>query len=1027
MIEFAKICRLCISDTNSTFNVLSVDEDSVTLGDKLKTVCDIQINVNDCMPTAICSICQTKLRQFYEFKLMCLHSNVLLSKYKKDLTGSSSVLRDLRKQIAPSFPNVEIKLEVIENVDDEVATSVVLERTATNDSQNVIPQQQNSGEDRFTDNDDDLAETSLELHVEEADDEIINWAQSKHSFSQSQSTSSNKELNFEAVHVKENNSNDYLMNDDQEDDNNDESVSENSDSNDEDYVPPETVADDGEYDFKWEKSLKGHMKLHTRTPEEMMELCNIQINPSDCLPTSICELCLDKIRQFYDFKLSCLHSSRQLSQYKKQLLSSSLKNKKSQKISVRSIKDLSQDTNLIQNCITDQLKQVTSVQQHHSVQDESSQLVKINLLAAQLSDNDDDVASYNNDDDNAGTMSDDDDTNIEDSVTNNSVKQITSEDPLLMDGVTVNTVKVESKTEEKFARIDVEMYVEKIEDEWMKWENEQHSKTVDSAKSANTSVDDTNDHKANEEDSESNKDRSPVVDGPKEYDSYFCHTCNKHFTNKSSVSSHKRYHIQHEANYQCDRCGKQFKLKASYQKHMLRYSGKRPYKCDICNKTFTDKVYLYSHSKKHSDARPYQCEICGKTFKYARYVRVHKSSHTGEKPFACSTCGKAFGMKVTLNAHRRTHTDLRSFKCKTCDKCFPNIWALRKHNIVHTTERKYQCDICQMCFKRPTNLKEHKRIHSRDPDETKPCNFACEVCGKLLRSRDSLMKHAGVHSEERPFKCELCGKCFKYKSCWTSHQQINHEGKSVECKVCGKTCTTKNGLARHMELHTGEKSQKCELCDKCFPNIWALKKHNIVHTTERKYQCDICQMWFKRPASLKEHKRIHSRDPNDIKPCNFACEVCGKLLRSKDSLMKHAGVHSQERPFKCELCGKCFKYKSCWTSHQQINHEGKSVECKVCDPSSLRTHTVAHSNIKQHKCEYCGQEFKHRNNMMTHIKKKHSDLITKENKTNISQESDGQLTNDSAMEDNEEETSASILVNNEEETKMAENEMIIKE
>lgn len=47
MIEFAKICRLCISDTNTSFNVLSVDEDSVTLGDKLKTVCDIQVRLTN--------------------------------------------------------------------------------------------------------------------------------------------------------------------------------------------------------------------------------------------------------------------------------------------------------------------------------------------------------------------------------------------------------------------------------------------------------------------------------------------------------------------------------------------------------------------------------------------------------------------------------------------------------------------------------------------------------------------------------------------------------------------------------------------------------------------------------------------------------------------------------------------------------------------------------------------------------------------------------------------------------------------
>ncbi|GLV35899.1 uncharacterized protein CBL_09883 [Carabus blaptoides fortunei] len=381
-------------------------------------------------------------------------------------------------------------------------------------------------------------------------------------------------------------------------------------------------------------------------------VCNIQINQSDCLPASICELCLDKIRQFYDFKLLCLHTSRQLSQLKKQFLISSSKTKKPQNISVQSIKDLSQNTNFIKNCITDEFKQVTSVQQQPSVQDESSQLVQ----------------SYPNDDHNAYTLPyDDRNVDIITSVPNNALKQVITKDSLVING---ETMKVESKTNKKLAHVKLEMNVKKVEDKWMNWVNPQQSKVVESAKAVDSSVEDTNDHIANEEDTEA---KDNEIDDLMEYDSYLCDICSKHFTNKFSFLRHQRYHVQHETNYQCDRCG-------------------------------------------------------------------------------------------------------------------------------------------------------HKRIHSRDPNEIKPCNFTCEICGKMVRTKDSLMKHAGVHSDERPFKCELCGKCFKYKSCCNAHRRIYHEGKTVECTVCDPSA-----LRSHTIAHSNIKQHKCEYCSHEFKH----KNHMMIHIKKK--------------------------------------------------------------------------------------------------------------------------------------------------------------------------------------------------
>lgn len=122
-------------------------------------------------------------------------------------------------------------------------------------------------------------------------------------------------------------------------------------------------------------------------------------------------------------------------------------------------------------------------------------------------------------------------------------------------------------------------------------------------------------------------------------------------------------------------------------------------------------------------------------------------------------------------------------------------------------------------------------------------------------------------------------------------------GSKFTCNICGKILSTKNSLASHYRLHTGEKPFMCAQCGKRFAKKYNLDIHYNIHTGVKPYTCTLCPKSFTDPSAFRRHEWIHMRksQQNTNSKYNLNRNTCGKCFLSKPSLAAHSQLHTAER------------------------------------------------------------------------------------------------------------------------------------
>lgn len=208
-----------------------------------------------------------------------------------------------------------------------------------------------------------------------------------------------------------------------------------------------------------------------------------------------------------------------------------------------------------------------------------------------------------------------------------------------------------------------------------------------------------------------------------------------------------------------------------------------------------------------------------------------------------------------MKNHKQIHRE-KEVKCGMCDAIFIFNSGLRRH-MKHVHEGKpYETVVCELCGKEIsyTGYYNHKRIvHFTEADKG---SYVCDKCGKMFDLEANLKIHLyTIHGVKKMIKPQYN----KSKKVKIENRSKKAKGQtSYTCDVCNKILSTRESWKAHKRTHTGEKPFKCEECGKCFIRKTNLKTHSVVHTKIKKHLCKFCPKAFTQHGSLKIHcKKNH--------------------------------------------------------------------------------------------------------------------------------------------------------------------------
>lgn len=201
-----------------------------------------------------------------------------------------------------------------------------------------------------------------------------------------------------------------------------------------------------------------------------------------------------------------------------------------------------------------------------------------------------------------------------------------------------------------------------------------------------------------------------------------------------------------------------------------------------------------------------------------------------------------------------------------------------------------------------------RKIIEFTKDDTKimkaNADMQCEICSYEFSDWAHAMDHFRKSHRDKSGFIRCCGRKIDTKSEMADHIKWHKDPAIFSCQICGKLLLTKENLTTHEATHIPEEDRQfqCSLCPKKFGSLFALHNHKRLHKRdflEPKISCPECP---DRKYKTKAQFRVHWSNCHDKSKCEYMCELCSKTYKSKYTLEIHLKSHTNpEKPIECQV------------------------------------------------------------------------------------------------------------------------------
>uniref|UniRef100_A0A8D8YRX0 Zinc finger protein 768 n=1 Tax=Cacopsylla melanoneura TaxID=428564 RepID=A0A8D8YRX0_9HEMI len=205
---------------------------------------------------------------------------------------------------------------------------------------------------------------------------------------------------------------------------------------------------------------------------------------------------------------------------------------------------------------------------------------------------------------------------------------------------------------------------------------------------------------------------------------------------------------------------------------------------------------------------------------------------------------------------------------------------------------------------------------------------------------------------------------------------IEHDDDDDEggLNLCHTTGITEDSEPVLIKINVVKQFQ-CHVCKMglCFSQLLAL--HQVTHGLGTvACQCEQCGHQDDIGLFLQDKNNVH------CPKCSF--RKLNQVLNSSVDVQTQFNTEpekSMDNQFQCVWCGQVYKHKMNLKSHLLNNHNKSSMlktkfYCNICDKyfistSRLNMHSKIHLSVKEFQCPICKKSFNQKNNLNIHLKK----------------------------------------------------------